>query len=453
MPEIGRRKFAAVSSLSWKQHLFNGLKQAKTGGEIYTQICDYLSESESTHLAIEHQYGQIIKMLIEKLADNLPRESSEGRQAATLFSKIQPSLSLADLQSLAEQIRLFTDTRLSAMTPGTENVHQIFSPTLGEMKDIQSDEIHAETHIQQTDSIAPGQLRLDLSSAETNRAIALAVFDGDKPLGTNLEEQRDRIQDIQAALTLRMEEMIARNKSFGSHLQSELATLRHAASGEKIEQVRGLLLGELGHVIKEQQELIQQFNGAHESLQAFATGNRQLSEELRRVRRLSLTDDLTGLPNRRAFTRRLEDELSRVRRSGHPLALALIDLDRFKSINDVYGHSCGDTILHGFAEIVLTALRQHDMIARYGGEEFAAILPYTNGEEAVITLEKVQAHAANTCFSCEHTALSMPTFSAGIALYLPGDTLKSFINRADEALYRAKRAGRNRIETDDGSRP
>ena len=453
MPEIGRRKLTAVSSLSWKRHLFNGLKQAKSGGEIYNQLSDYLSELESTHIATAHQYGHIVKMLIDKLAQNLPQESSQGKRAATLLAKIQPSLSLADLQSLGEQIRLFIDTLSSNITPDTESIYGTASPDAGEVNNDEGNAIGAETYTRQAAHIAPGQLRLDLSSAETNRAIALAGFDSDKPPGANLDQERERIHDIQTTLTLRMEEMIARNESFGSQLQSELATLRHAASVEEIEQVRNLLLGELGHVIQEQQELIQQFNDTHESLEAFATGNRQLNEELRRVRRLSLTDDLTGLPNRRAFTRRLEDELSRVRRSGHPLALALIDLDRFKSINDAYGHSCGDTILRGFAEIVLTAFRQHDMIARYGGEEFAAVLPYTNREEAVIALEKVQAYAANTCFSYENTAVSMPTFSAGITLYLPDDTLKSFINRADEALYRAKRSGRNQIETDNGSQP
>jgi diguanylate cyclase (GGDEF)-like protein len=124
----------------------------------------------------------------------------------------------------------------------------------------------------------------------------------------------------------------------------------------------------------------------------------------------------------------------------------MIDLDEFKLINDTHGHAAGDAILSCFAREVLTVLRHHDMVARYGGEEFAVLLPNTTREGAVGAINKAKNRARQV--RCEHVGevLPMPTFSTGIALYGLGESPADFIDRADRALYRAKRLGRNRIE-------
>jgi len=146
--------------------------------------------------------------------------------------------------------------------------------------------------------------------------------------------------------------------------------------------------------------------------------------------------------------RRLEDEVARVQRYGFPMSFVLIDLDHFKDINDKYGHAAGDEVLRVYSKNILSIFRHHDMVARYGGEEFSVLLPNTDSDGAIRALNKVMRRANETRWQANGTISDVPTFSAGVSIYKPGESATAFIERADKALYRAKRLGRNRIELD-----
>jgi len=164
------------------------------------------------------------------------------------------------------------------------------------------------------------------------------------------------------------------------------------------------------------------------------------------VRLLSLTDELTRLPNRRAFMRRLEDEVSRVQRHGFPLSLVLIDLDNLRHINDLSGHAVGDEVLRCYSEDVLSIFRHHDLVARYGGEEFAVLLPNTTQEGVVRALQKVRRRLGEVIQARGIGAMELPTFSAGVAQFQAGETMNRLVERAESALYVAKHKGRDLTE-------
>jgi diguanylate cyclase (GGDEF)-like protein len=160
----------------------------------------------------------------------------------------------------------------------------------------------------------------------------------------------------------------------------------------------------------------------------------QLDVQSQKVRELAVTDELTGLPNRRAWKSELPHALERAGRNNTPLSVALIDLDHFKRFNDSYGHPAGDRLLKEAAATWQAHLRTVDHLARYGGEEFIVLLPDAGPDEAHQVLDRMR----------EATPLGQ-TFSAGIATWRPEESSDELLTRADTALYAAKHAGRNRI--------
>lgn len=164
----------------------------------------------------------------------------------------------------------------------------------------------------------------------------------------------------------------------------------------------------------------------------------------REVRSQAHTDALTGLRNSRAFQEALRVELQRASRHRRPLGLILLDIDAFKQLNDQRGHPAGDAALAALGEIVRGAVRKEDIPARYGGDEFAVLLPETTteGGEAVADrlLRSVRAHR----FSHEGRRIAV-SISAGVAFWRPGMSAARLLRAADQALYRAKRAGKNRV--------
>jgi diguanylate cyclase (GGDEF)-like protein len=170
--------------------------------------------------------------------------------------------------------------------------------------------------------------------------------------------------------------------------------------------------------------------------------NTELEEANAAITRLMRTDALTGLANRRYFLEVLENIMSLARRHRTPLTLIMADLDHFKAINDAYGHACGDQVLQDFGVLLKKYSRRGDLAARFGGEEFIVALPLTDLSGAKIVAEKFRLGLEEMKWGQIKTKV---TASFGISLFQPEDTPESFIERADQALYQAKAAGRNRV--------
>lgn len=163
------------------------------------------------------------------------------------------------------------------------------------------------------------------------------------------------------------------------------------------------------------------------------------------VYRLTILDGLTGIANKREFLNFLEREMSRARRHGRPLTLALMDIDFFKKINDQHGHLAGDYVLKEMATVVNSNVRADELFARYGGEEFAAVLPETQTEEAEVFCEKVRTCVESHHFEFDGQVIPV-TLSIGAVTFKPEWDGHKFIEAADTLLYRAKANGRNRCE-------
>ncbi|WP_295514550.1 diguanylate cyclase [uncultured Pseudomonas sp.] len=171
----------------------------------------------------------------------------------------------------------------------------------------------------------------------------------------------------------------------------------------------------------------------------------QYRGHLEEQRQKALCDPLTGLPNRAAWSERLDLEVARWQRHGGDLLLAVLDVDLFKRINDGYGHLAGDKVLKIIANELQRRLRKTDFIARFGGEEFVVLLGATPVAGAVTLIEQLRAAVAACPFHFKGERVVV-TLSAGLAAFAPGEDADTVFERADQALYRAKRAGRDRLE-------
>ncbi len=174
-----------------------------------------------------------------------------------------------------------------------------------------------------------------------------------------------------------------------------------------------------------------------------ARRNKQLAETFAKLDELATHDELTGVLNRRAIMQLLEDERQRQARTGKTFAIALLDIDHFKQINDHFGHLTGDDVLRRFAQAVADSMRTTDRLGRYGGEEFLVLFTATTGEDLAIRASE-RIRGAVTEQDWNRLTPGRPvTVSAGVAVCAPEETAEQLLARADAALYRAKHEGRN----------
>jgi diguanylate cyclase (GGDEF)-like protein len=172
--------------------------------------------------------------------------------------------------------------------------------------------------------------------------------------------------------------------------------------------------------------------------------NRELRLAYDRIETLAMHDELTGTYNRRFLDEGAARERARALRLEHSFSVGLIDLDRFKSVNDNYGHGTGDAVLRHFAQLAAAQLRAGDLFGRYGGEEFLLILPDTGRLEAIAVAERIRQAVAAAAFP-QLPAAQAVTITVGVATWQNREEVAQLVARADEALYRGKQGGRNRV--------
>ncbi|MGC9008505.1 MAG: GGDEF domain-containing protein [Halothiobacillaceae bacterium] len=174
----------------------------------------------------------------------------------------------------------------------------------------------------------------------------------------------------------------------------------------------------------------------------------RLRKELEDARREASTDPLTGLLNRRAFTTVLTNAVAKAQADDHPLCLLMLDIDHFKNINDTYGHLVGDKVLRFIGRLLTQVVKGQDTLCRFGGEEFAILLPDTDLHGAIRVAETIRSrlNGSHLRLADSGKLLGQITASIGVACYREGGSVDELTQRADKALYEAKRQGRNRVQ-------
>jgi diguanylate cyclase len=311
------------------------------------------------------------------------------------------------------------------------------------------------TEVAEDDSWARGQcagLEARLAGGINARSVRAAGV-----LLAETRERQARVRDERNAARDALKTLIQRMLSEVGELGEQTGRFhdsvgRHADAIARADSLEGLagVVREMVDESRAVQTLVgaaqRRMQDAHSKAGELESRVRELEGELRRLSDEVSTDALTQVANRRGLAQAFEAESARALRAGDdapPLAVGLIDIDNFKKLNDTLGHAAGDVALKTLAGAVRDRLRPVDRIARFGGEEFVVLLPATPTAEAQQALTRLQRSLTEALFLHDRQEVFV-TFSAGVTAWRPGETLEAALERADEALYEAKRTGKNR---------
>ncbi|MCK4951328.1 MAG: GGDEF domain-containing protein [Gammaproteobacteria bacterium] len=439
---IKNKNVSTANSISIQKvlHILGVIRSLPSGALIHQQIEQILLEYDNQQIHVEHVYVRLLQALLDIFQSRIPEESSLIIRLKLLQARLQPPLLMHDIGALeSEYKKCLTEVVQMLGSPASRVGGAAHTEVLERGQGLGSIETLSEILMEDDETAISHEFESKFSDSTSIKGV-LEVKDKS---GQEISELRD-------TLSHKLREAVQQNQDFCVMLDLTMSELQQANKILDINELKQQLTHHAGRLYTNSQRIVEALEGADQFLGNVEVDYKQLDEELSRARLLSMTDYLTELPNRRAFLGKLENEVGRIRRHNQPLTLAIIDLDKFKSINDQHGHAVGDEVLRCYASEVFSIFRQYDMVARFGGEEFAVLLPNTDKEGALRAMKKVKARVGQITCDVNGQSIPIPTFSAGLAVYNEGETLGAYIERADQAMYRAKSLGRDRVEFDNG---
>ena len=309
--------------------------------------------------------------------------------------------------------------------------------------------------LSEDDSWAQGQMAVMNDAFEqglTPRAVRsvserlAATRDKQRGLREERAQARNALKGLIQTLLSELGELGQHTDRFSSHMGRYAEVIENADSLESLTGVVREMVEESRTVHGLVQQTQSRLHQEHDRATQLSERVQALEGELERLSSEVQTDQLTRVANRRGLAAAFAGEQAKQVREPSPLSLALLDIDNFKKLNDSLGHAAGDEALKNLATRTQSILRPGDLVARYGGEEFVLLLPSTPLEEATQVLSRLQRALSASLFQHNGNEVFI-TFSAGATVYRPGETLEQALDRADEALYEAKRSGKNRTCT------
>lgn len=263
---------------------------------------------------------------------------------------------------------------------------------------------------------------------------------------SSLNEAKLTLKKMVTSLITNIEELTDTTDGYQEKLGQYVDKISKTDDIKELNQLLAMIMDETRQMQKSTSNYRNDFLAARAEVSLAQSKINQLETELQVMDEKVHEDHLTGILNRRGLDSAFEREAARSARHQVPLCFALLDIDNFKQLNDTHGHKVGDDALVYLVESVKDTTRPEDVVSRYGGEEFVILLPNTNLEEGVQILSRIRRNLTKKFFLHENKRLLI-TFSAGVAQFRSGESQESIFKRADEALYRAKKGGKNQILT------
>lgn len=388
---------------------------------------------------------QMARLLTDAVVPRLGYTEPLVEEARAIAARIRAARGLAEVRAEAQALRQFwihLELRGQTQADLLAAALALLQLAVRNLAELVPDERWVRPQVERLEKLLAAPPDLE-AMREVERSLR-AVIVRQGAMRRGLEEAQVALRDMVSAFVERIGVLSSATGAYSARV-TEYA--RRIEEAKDLPGLAGLVAELLADTRGMQTDLVrsrEELAEARRRVQAQQARIADLEKELETVAGLVREDALTGALNRRGLEEAFAAECARAERRGEPLALAVLDLDDFKALNDRLGHQAGDAALAHLARVARTALRPTDIVTRYGGEEFVILLPGSVAAEAARVIERVQ-HALTRHLLRHHEDRVLITFSAGVAERRPGETRESLIERADSAMYQAKRAGKNRV--------
>ncbi len=387
-------------------------------------------------------FAQAVERAVSSLHAASPELLAEARSLAEQLRAARDHAAITALAAPLKQLWYKTSLRADDDDRLRQSLVRVLGLLIENVQEITTDDAWLNGQMSAVRKIISGPLNLEAIEQVERSLRETIVRQG--ILRHGLSEARDRVKEMVGMFIGRVSELSSMTGDYHDRIDTLAGKLRQT---EDINEL-GALLDEI------MQETRQMQTQAGQSRDALTEARQQAELAEQRIRQLELElaqagekvreDQLTGTLNRHGLDEVFDREISNLQRNSQSLAVALLDIDNFKLLNDTYGHQAGDGALKHVANLIRDTIRPTDSVARLGGEEFLIVLPNSTVDESVAILQRLQRHLTKHFFLHDNQNLII-TFSAGVTVHVPDEPRSALIARADKAMYAAKAAGKNRV--------
>jgi diguanylate cyclase len=393
------------------------------------------------------QLRELVSEMLEQIVAKRMDDANLADEAEALAHQLRSTRNESEMRNFIEIFRNF-NSKFADSDQNRDGLQQGLLRLLNMLMD-STGEILAED---QWIGTRIGQLRETIAKPLNSEVIEQAeryleeITQRQEIVKSSLNEAKLTLKKMVTSLITNIEELTDTTDGYQEKLGQYVEKISKTDDIKELNQLLAMIMDETRQMQKSTSSYRNDFLAARAEVSLAQSKINQLETELQVMGEKVHEDHLTGILNRRGLDSAFEREAARSARHQVPLCFALLDIDNFKQLNDTHGHKVGDDALVYLVESVKDTTRPEDVVSRYGGEEFVILLPNTNLEEGVQILSRVRRNLTKKFFLHENKRLLI-TFSAGVAQFRSGESQESIFKRADEALYRAKKGGKNQILT------
>lgn len=446
--DIGYRFQRAVKLQDWDEYaralsqLFDKfVRPAASASSKSISLVEMPSESEQLHY-LRDLLVRTLTFTVASLLQDSPDMVTEADDLGNLLKAAQSQDDFEKAGARLKRLSYKIEMKTGSMAEQQELLVRLFNLLLDNVGELLEDDSWLRGQITVIQNLVTGPLNHRM--LEDAESTLKEVIYKQGLLKHSLSEARDTLKNMMITFIDRLGGIATSTGHYHQKMERYSQKISQAQHIGELSNVMDEVLRETRQIQDEARDTRDQMLAARKEAEEAEGRVHELEKKLEQMSEQVREDQLTGSLNRRGLEDAYEREAARADRRAMPLCIALLDLDNFKVLNDTYGHFAGDEALIHLVRIVKDTLRPTDVIARFGGEEFLILLPETKIEDATHTMMRVQRALTKHFFMYKNEQILI-TFSAGVAQRRPGEDQEAVTNRADAAMYRAKKAGKNRV--------